>query len=52
MDRYGNQDHALTADQFVILRDGESKRYDFETKSADEANEIVTAIKQGMSLNQ
>ncbi|KAI7786569.1 stress-activated map kinase-interacting protein [Diaporthe eres] len=38
--------------KFVILRDGESKRYDFETKSADEANEIVTAIKQGMSLNQ
>ncbi|KKY39368.1 putative stress-activated map kinase-interacting protein [Diaporthe ampelina] len=38
--------------KFVILRDGETKRYDFETKSADEANEIVTAIKQGMSLNQ
>ncbi|KUI62877.1 Stress-activated map kinase-interacting protein 1 [Cytospora mali] len=34
-------------DQFVIYREGESKRYDFETKSAEEASEIVTAIKHG-----
>ncbi|ROW14431.1 hypothetical protein VPNG_03914 [Cytospora leucostoma] len=33
--------------KFVIYRDGESKRYDFETKSAEEAEEIVTAIKHG-----
>ncbi|CCE32220.1 related to stress activated MAP kinase interacting protein [Claviceps purpurea 20.1] len=35
--------------KLVIYRATESKRYDFETRSADEAAEIVAALKRGIS---
>lgn len=38
--------------QFVIYRDNESKRYDFEAKNAEEAADIVTNVKQGIPPNQ
>ncbi|KAJ4424313.1 Component of a membrane-bound complex containing the Tor2p kinase [Gnomoniopsis sp. IMI 355080] len=38
--------------KFVIYRDNESKRYDFEAKNADEATDIVTTVKQGIPPNQ
>lgn len=33
----------------VIYRNVETKRYDFEAKSVDEAAEIVSEIKKGIS---
>lgn len=35
--------------QVVIYKATETKRYDFEAKSADEAAEIVFEIKKGIS---
>lgn len=35
--------------QLVVYRATETKRYDFEAKSADEAAEIVYEIKKGIA---
>ena len=35
--------------QLVVYKATESKRYDFEAKSADEAAEIVFELKKGIS---
>lgn len=42
----------LFAKQFVIYRENEQKRYDFEAKNAVEATDIVTTVKQGIPPNQ
>lgn len=34
--------------QLVIYKSNETKRYDFEAKSAEEAAEIVFELKKGM----
>lgn len=39
----------LTQLQLIVYKATETKRYDFEAKSADEAAEIVFEIKKGIS---
>ncbi|CAI4218355.1 unnamed protein product [Parascedosporium putredinis] len=38
-----------TTFKLVVYKATESKRYDFEAKTADEANEIVKELKKGIS---
>ncbi|CAN8096617.1 unnamed protein product [Discula destructiva] len=38
--------------KFVIYRENESKRYEFEAKNSEEAAEVVTAVKQGIPAHQ
>ena len=39
----------LNGVQLVVYRETESKRYDFETRGAYEAAEIVAELKKGIS---
>lgn len=38
--------------QFVIYRENDAKRYDFEAKNSEEAADIVTTVKKGIPPNQ
>ncbi|KAF3770100.1 hypothetical protein M406DRAFT_344011 [Cryphonectria parasitica EP155] len=42
----------VCSSSFVIYRENEIKRYDFEAKNSDEAADIVTTVKKGIPPNQ